>query len=104
MWVVKQNENQFGLLFVDGPAISLIPGSAVDRSKPEREHKKATPCAQNSNAPVVVLATLRKEDPKRDKEEIRCSFDSRKGNARSEFERIKERARQMRAIFQEQAA
>ena len=105
VWVVKPNENQFGLLFVDGPALTLIPGAAADRSKPERSHKKPTPPAQITNTPVLELPTLKKIDPKRDTKEIKSFVFKEEGRKfSSDFERIREKARQMKEFFQEQAA
>jgi hypothetical protein len=105
VWVVKPNENQFGLLFVDGPLLTLIPGAArMDRSKPPAPevNKSATPPAQKSNAPVIELPTLKKDDPKREiQERKQGSFPQ---GLKSDWERIQARARQIRANLEEQAA
>jgi len=105
VWVVKPNENQFGLLFVDGPLLTLIPGAAqMDRSKPPvaEVNKSATPPAQFSNSPVIKLTTLRKDNPKREiKKRKQGSFQQ---DLRSDWERIQDRARQIRENLAEQAA
>lgn len=105
VWVVKPNENQFGLLFVDGPLLTLIPGVArMDRSKPpiSEVNKSATPPAQFNNTPVIELTTLRKDNPKREiQERKQGSFQL---ELRSDWERIRERARQIRENLEEQAA
>jgi hypothetical protein len=105
VWVVKPNENQFGLLFVDGPLLTLIPAAAkTDRSKPSvsEVNKTATPPAQNSNTPLIKLPTLRKDDPKREIQKRKPgSFPQ---DFKSDWERIQERARQIRETLDEQAA
>lgn len=105
VWVVKPNENQFGLLFVDGPLLTLIPGVArMDRSKPpiSEVNKSATPPAQFSNTPVIKLTTLKKDNPKREIQESKQgSFPQ---DLRSDWERIRTRAQQIREQLAEQAA
>ncbi len=100
VWVVKPNENEFGLLFVDGPALTLIKTAPKNRENPP-VNEKATPPAQKSNAPVIVLTTLKKEDPKREiqREKAESSLDKK-----LEWERILERGRQARQQLEEQAA
>lgn len=105
VWVVKPNENQFGLLFVDGPLLTLIPEAArKDRSKPPppEVNKSATPPAQNNNSPLINLPTLRKEDPKREIQERKQGSFSHVKNM--DWERILARAKQMRENTEEQAA
>lgn len=101
VWVVKPNENEFGLLFVDGPALTLIKTAPKNREKPPM-NEKATPPAQKSNVPVIVLTTLRKIDPKRDIQIERARLSSQKFE--SDFERIKARAQQIRENLEGQAA
>jgi len=103
VWIVKQNENQFGLLFVDGAILTLIPGAAKDRSHTERQ-KTTTPPRQNDNTPVIVLPTLRKIDPKIDIQKSKVCDGRGKGPFNSEFERIKARARAIEASLIEQVA
>jgi hypothetical protein len=104
--VVKLNENQFGLLFVDGVLLTLIPGAARrDRSKPlapVRVHEKATPPLQFNNSPVIKSATLKKDYPKR--EILKNKLGSFSQGTKSDWERIKERARLIRENLGEQAA
>lgn len=107
VWVVKQNENQFGLLFVDGSALTLIPGGAADRSKPEK-NKTTTPPRQINNAPVIEMTTLRKNYPKIDiqknKESLNLGKEVGKGSTRNDWERILARAKAMKENLTEQAA
>lgn len=101
VWVVKPNENEFGLLFVDGPALTLIKGASANRENPPA-NEKATPPAQKSNTPLIERATLRKFDPKREiLERKQGSFSQGKD---SEWERILARARQIEANLESQAA
>ena len=103
VWVVKQNENQFGLLFVDGPLLSLIPGSAAQRNQPAAR-KTTTPPAQNANTPVIILPTLRKDYPKREIQKGKGYSLPPVKTVPSDFERIKARARAIVANLMEQAA
>lgn len=101
VWVVKQNENQFGLLFVDGPLLSLIPGAAADRSV---NHKKATPPAQKNNSPVLVLTTLRNKDPKnpiREEEGVKWTGGK---TWKTDWDRILARGKAMKENLSEEAA
>ena len=100
VWVVKPNENQFGLLFVDGAALTLIKGAPADREKAP-VNKTTTPPAQNNNTPVIVLPTLIKSYPKREilKERAVGSFDKF-----NNWERIQQRGKQIRETLDAQAA
>ena len=101
VWVVKPNENAFGLLFVDGPLLTLIKGAASkDRSQPE-VHRKATPPAQNNNTPVINLTTLINLNPKSEIKKKEALFSSSNKN---DWERILDRARAIRENLAEQAA
>jgi hypothetical protein len=105
VWVVKPNENEFGLLFVDGPLLTLIPAAVKsDRSKaPERKvNDLPTPPAQFNNTPVIELPTLRKDNPKREIQKRKLG--SFQQELKSDWERIRERARQIRENLAEQAA
>jgi hypothetical protein len=101
VWVVKPNENEFGLLFVDGPALTLIKSIQGDRSKAP-VHKTTTPPDQNNNTPVIKITTLRKDYPKREIQRERAGGSFNQFG--SELNRIIERARQMRENFEGQAA
>jgi hypothetical protein len=101
VWVVKPNENEFGLLFVDGPALTLIKTAPKNRENPP-VIEKATPPAQKSNAPVIVLTTLKKEDPKREIQRERTGGSS--FEKRSDWERILARGREMKENLEAQAA
>jgi hypothetical protein len=101
VWVVKPNENEFGLLFVDGPALTLIKTAPKNRENPP-VNEKATPPEQKNNAPVIVLTTLRKDNLKREIQRERAGGSSYKFG--SELSRIIERARQMKERLEEQAA
>jgi hypothetical protein len=101
VWVVKPNENEFGLLFVDGPQLTLIKSFQGDRSKAP-VHKTTTPPTQNNNTPVIKITTLIKDNPKREIQRERAGGSSYKFD--SELSRIIERARQMREKLEEQAA
>lgn len=101
VWVVKPNENEFGLLFVDGPALTLIKGASANREDPPK-NEKATPPAQKSNTLLNESATLIKLYPKREIQERKQGSFSHVGN--SDWERIIARARQIRENLEEQAA
>jgi hypothetical protein len=102
VWVVKQNENQFGLLFVDGQNLSLIPGASADRSRPERK-KTTTPQSQSNNAQRIETTTLKNSYPKTSTQESKASVISFvKGE--SDWERIQRRAKAMRENAIEQVA
>lgn len=102
--VAKRNENVYGQLFVDGPLVSL---SGARRPVNKRTRKRR-PDEQNDNTPLHETTTLiKKYDPK---SKIRL-FDKEIGEKRpcrltlsDDFERIKQRANQMRAEWMEQAA
>jgi hypothetical protein len=101
VWVVKPNENQFGLLFVDGPLLTLIKGIQGDRSKAP-VNKTTTPPEQNNNTPVIELPSLRKGYPKR--EILKRKQGSFSQDFKSDWERIRERARLIHENLEEQAA
>jgi hypothetical protein len=101
VWVVKPNENQFGLLFVDGPLLTLIKGIQGDRSKAP-VHKTTSPPAQNNITPVIELPTLIKDYPKR--EILKRKPGSFSQDFKSDWERIQDRARLIRENLEEQAA
>jgi len=104
--VVKLNENQFGLLFVDGVLLTLIPEAArKDRSKPPapvRMHEKATPPLQFNNSPLIKSATLKKNYPKR--EILKNKLGSFSHVDKSEWERIQLRGRMIKENLEGQAA
>jgi hypothetical protein len=104
--VVKPNENQFGLLFVDGVLLTLIPGAAgKDRSKPPlpvRVHEKATPPLQFNNSPLIKSATLKKDYPKR--EILKNKLGSYSHVSKSEWERIQRRGELIKENLAGQAA
>jgi hypothetical protein len=107
--VVKPNENQFGLLFVDGVLLTLIPKAArMDRSKPPapvRVHEKATPPLQFNNSPLIKSATLKKDYPKREILKNKLgSFSHVDKSDRSEWERILQRGRMIAENLEGQAA
>ena len=103
--VVKPNENQFGLLFIDGVLLTLIPGAATkDRSKPPtpvRVHEKATPPLQFNNSPLIKSATLKKDYPKR--EILKNKLGSFSHVDKSEWERILQRGRMIAENLERQA-
>ena len=102
VWVVKQNENQFGLLFVDGPVLTLVAGATADRSRP---HKSTTPSTQINTAPAIKLPTLKNSYPKTDmKKNNELEVGRREGNFSDDWLRIMERARVMKENLTEQAA
>jgi hypothetical protein len=104
VWVVKPNENEFGLLFVDGPALTLIKNLPKNRDAAP-VHEKATPPAQNSNAPLINLTTLKKDYPKRDILKNKLGSYSHVGKSdKSEWERIQRRGELIKENLAEQAA
>lgn len=107
VWVVRQNVNHFGLLFVDGPLLSLIPGAVTAREKPER-HKTTTPPAKINNAPVIELPTLKKSYPKsvteKNKTVLVEAGEKREELFSCEWYRILERAKAMKENQLDQVA
>jgi len=112
-WVRKQNENQFGLLFVDGPLVSLTcTRQGASRAKrpatAAHEHKTTTASARIDNAPEHKTTTLKNDNPKtiyrRSGQGIFAWKSLAKRSRHSEWERIRQRANQMRADWTEQAA
>lgn len=101
VWVVKPNENEFGLLFVDGPALTLIKTAPKNRDKAP-VHEKATPPVQKSIPPVIKITTLKKDYPKRDISIERARSSSFHLNP--VIQGIMERAKQMKERLEEQAA
>jgi hypothetical protein len=102
--VVKQNENAYGQLFIDGQAISLTRRNqrARRRTEPQRhlEKKKSTPTQEKVNAPQQKKSTLRNVNPKKEIEErerfvcrLKSGFLGRHGDAG--LQRIADRAAQM---------
>ncbi len=71
--VVKQNENAYGQLFVDGQAVSLVRRKQAARRsvKPQRVkcERRSTPQEEKVNVPLHERSTLRNVDPKREIEE-----------------------------------
>ncbi|MCZ6772330.1 MAG: hypothetical protein O7G83_10165, partial [Proteobacteria bacterium] len=110
-WVKKQNENRFGLLFVDGALVSLTcPRQGANRRlKPESiPHKTTTTLSKIDNTPRHESATLTKDNPKTSNQErLDRVFERRavsKASRLAEFERIILRAEQMKAERIEQVA
>lgn len=110
-WVKKQNENRFGLLFVDGSLVSLsCPRQRVNRCERPRfvPNKTTTASSRIDNAPHDNSTTLRNDNPKIDYQRSSTGFldtnSDTRARRRSDFERIKRRAEQMRAEWVEQAA
>ena len=110
-WVKKQNENHYGLLYVDGALLSLVcPRQGANRRhRPRSEpHKTTTPLSRIDNAPQHESTTLRNDNPKIDYQRSSMGFLDRNSDRRSvplsDFERIKRRAEQMKADWVEQAA
>jgi len=110
-WVKKQNENQFGLLFVDGPLVSLTcPRQGANRRrKPSAiSDKTTTPSAHIDNAPPYKTTTLKNDNPKTDYQKSFEGILSQKPSTKSgrwtEFDRIRQRAEQMKAEWVDQAA
>lgn len=65
--VHKQNENAYGLLFIDGPLISLTrprQSSKVRLPQPDRREKTSTPASEMVNASAHKTSTLRNSNPK----------------------------------------
>jgi len=111
VWVKKQNENQFGLLFVDGTLVSLsCPRQREDRREipTGEEDISTTPASQNNNAPPEESTTLRNDNPK--KRYLRISRDANRRtivtnvSKHSDWERILRRSEQMKSELIEQAA
>lgn len=71
--VVKQNENAYGQLFVDGPTLSLtrsaLQGACRGKCVKNRPQKKSTPGWEKVNAPQQERSTLRNVNPKKEIEE-----------------------------------
>ena len=110
-WVKKQNENQFGLLFVDGPLVSLTcPRQGTSRRQRPKSvpHETTTPSAQNDNAPQRKSTTLINDNPKTDYQrsstELFAQEEDSQAGRKSDWQRIRQRAEQMKAEWVEQAA
>ncbi len=110
-WVKKQNENRFGLLFVDGTLVSLTcPQQGTNRSKQPTSapHETTTTLRRIDNAPRYESTTLINDNPKtsnqRDMDGVFARRAIAKARRQTEFERIRQRAEQMRAELVEQAA
>ncbi len=110
-WVRKQNENKFGLLFVDGPIVSLsCPRQGKNRSKKPKTalHESTTTLRRIDNAPWHESTTLINDNPRTDNQRGIDGVFARKAAAKAtrqtEFERIRQRAEQMKAEWVEQAA
>lgn len=108
-WVQKQNENKYGLLFVDGPLVSLsCPRQGPSRRQKPRSHATAASLDKNDNSPQHKSTTLINDNPKKNNQIGTYGVFARSAVARAsrktEFERIKQRAEQVRAELVEQAA
>jgi hypothetical protein len=110
-WVKKQNENRFGLLFVDGALVSLTcPRQGANRRlKPgSTPHKTTTTLSKIDNTPRHESATLTKDNPKtsnqRGMENVFAQKAASGASRQAEFERIILRAEQMKAELIEQVA
>lgn len=101
VWVVKPNENEFGLLFVDGPALTLIKTAPKNRENPP-VNEKASPPAQSSNSPLNEKAILIKLYPKSEIQERKQGFFPQEFD--SDWDRIRARAKQIKESLEEQAA
>lgn len=102
--VMKQNENAYGQLFVDGQAISLIRRtqrtSRRIRPWPSRRNKKSTPPREKVNSSRQKKSTLRNVNPKKEIEEqerfvcrLKTGFLGRHGDPK--LQGIADRAAQM---------
>ena len=105
--VAKQNENAYGLCFVDGPLISLV------RHRQETRHarrarlrkKTTTPPVPSDNTPTYETTSLRKGYPKRVPKKRQLVTEGRSARCtQNEWERILLRAQQMKAEQMDQAA
>ncbi len=110
-WVQKQNENRFGLLFIDGSLVSLtFPQQGSNRCQPPMTapHETTTSLSRIDNAPQHKSTTLRNDNPKTDYLNSSTTWCSRNPNTRGrrqcDFERIRRRAEQIKAEWVEQAA
>jgi hypothetical protein len=110
-WVKKQNENRFGLLFVDGSLVSLsCPRQRANRCERPRlvPNITTTPLSRIDNAPQHETTTLRNDNPKTNYQRSSTGVFDQNSDMRvrrlSDFERIKQRAEQMKAEWIEQAA
>lgn len=105
--VAKQNENTYGLCFVDGPSLSLVRVAQLTRRERRlnRQNETTTPSRDFDNAPPKETTTLRKEYPKRVHNKRGKETLSSSGRCTQEdWDRILRRAAQMKAEFLEQAA
>jgi len=102
--VMKQNENAYGQLFVDGQAISLTRRSQQVRRRMQaqrpRRNKKSTPPREKVNSPLQKGSTLRNVNPKKEIEEqerfvsrLKTGFLGRHGDPK--LQGIADRAAQM---------
>ena len=110
-WVKKQNENRYGLLFIDGSLVSLtFPHQGSNRREPPTTvpHKTTTALSRIDTTPQHKSTMLKNDNPKIVYPKsmiglLRRNCDAR-ASRRCEFERIRRRAEQMKAEWVEQAA
>lgn len=110
-WVKKQNENVYGLLFVDGALVSLtcLRQGANRHLRPGSIPLKTTTLLSKiDNTPKNVSTTLTNDNPKRvyQKGSTRVLYQNSDMAVRRscDFERIIRRAEQMKAEWIEQVA
>lgn len=99
--VAKQNENALGQVFVDGSLVSLIAPRRLSRAA---RSKTTTLSGSFDTTPHQESTTLRNKDPKKRIMNGSLDLASRIKCAGGDWDRIQERARQMRAAQQGQAA
>jgi len=111
VWVKKENEDVYGLLFVDGSLLSLTcPRQGANRRLRPRSipHKTTTILSRIDNTPLNDSTRQRNDDPNSVYQESLTellveNYDTRI-QRQGDFERIKQRAEQMKAEWVEQAA
>ena len=104
--VHKQNENAYGQLFIDGPMVSLTrKRQSAYRRRYRWKHRIEVKGTRNVNSPRNKTSTLTKNHPKtRNSTNIFSKERGRSFDSDPEIIRMRERARQMKEHFQEQAA
>ena len=100
--VAKQNENQYGLLYIDGPLLSLVRSRQAVAGRCTT--RTTTPPRRNDNAPTLESTTLRKDSPKRIPKKNRGLRSGLPPTSReTEWNRILLRGQQMKEMEMRQA-
>lgn len=99
--VAKQNENIYGMLFVDGAVVSLTRKGTDNQPNRTRRKETATPAEEKRMTPREKTVTLINKDPKttncigsrlRKKNELRLSLQKAMASPKKQLREVAERA------------